>query len=87
MKQHIEAVHCLTTISIVHEGNKSFQCELCVFTTQKNCDLHKHKSEVHEGEKPHQCTEVRFSSFFSGGFITAIVVNPPERKLAKRMSV
>ena len=30
---------------------------------------------------------VRFSSFFSGGFITAIVVNPPERKLAKRTSV
>ena len=24
------------------------------------------------------CTEVHFSSFFSGGFITAIVVNPPE---------
>ena len=32
-------------------------------------------------------TEVRFTSFFSGGFITAIVVNPPERKLAKRTSV
>ena len=32
------------------------------------------------------CTEVRFSSFFSGGFIIAIVVNPPERKLAKRTS-
>ena len=30
------------------------------------------------------CTEVRFAIFFSGGFITAIVVNPPERKLAKR---
>ena len=30
---------------------------------------------------------MRFSSFFSGGFITAIVVNPPERKLAKRTSV
>ena len=28
------------------------------------------------------CTEVRFASFFSGGFIAAIVVNPPERKLA-----
>ena len=27
------------------------------------------------------CIEVRFSSFFFGGFITAIVVNPPERKL------
>jgi hypothetical protein len=30
---------------------------------------------------------VRFSSFLSGGFITAIVVNPPERKLAKHTSV
>ena len=26
-----------------------------------------------------QCTEVQFASFFSGGFITAIVVNPLER--------
>ena len=34
-----------------------------------------------------QLTEVRFASFLSGGFITAIVVNPPERKLAKRTSV
>ena len=33
------------------------------------------------------CTEVRFTNLFSGGFITAIVVNPPERKLAKRTSV
>ena len=32
-------------------------------------------------------TEVRFASFFSGGFITAIVGNPPERKVAKRTSV
>ena len=30
---------------------------------------------------------VRLSSFFSCRFITAIVVNPPERKLAKRTSV
>ena len=30
---------------------------------------------------------MRFASFFSGWFITAIVVNPPERKLAKRTSV
>ena len=33
------------------------------------------------------CTEVRFAIFLSSGFITAIVVNPPERKLAKRTSV
>ena len=30
---------------------------------------------------------MRFASFLSGGFITAIVVNPPESKLAKRTSV
>ena len=34
-----------------------------------------------------QCTEVRFASFFSDGFITDIVVNPPERRLAKCTSV
>jgi hypothetical protein len=28
-----------------------------------------------------------FCQFFSGGFITVIVVNPPERKLAKHTSV
>ena len=33
------------------------------------------------------CTEVRFASFFSGGFISVIVVNPPERRLAKRTFV
>ena len=34
-----------------------------------------------------QCTEVRFASFLSGGFITVIVVNSPEKKLEKRNSV
>ena len=34
-----------------------------------------------------QCTEVGFARFLSGGFITAIVVNQPERKLAKRKTV
>ena len=34
-----------------------------------------------------QNTEVRFISLLSGGFITAILVNPRERKLAKRTSV
>ena len=33
------------------------------------------------------CTEVRFSSFFSGGFTTMLVINPPETKMAKRTSV
>ena len=37
--------------------------------------------------KLRHCPEVRFASFFSGGFITAIVVNLPERKLAKSTSV
>ena len=34
-----------------------------------------------------QCTEVRFVSFFSGGFTTMAVMNTPERKLSKRTSV
>ena len=37
--------------------------------------------------QPAHCTEVRFGSFLSGGFIAAIVVNPREMKLAKRTSV
>ena len=34
-----------------------------------------------------QCTEVRFASFFSGWFTTMAVMNPMERKPAKRTSV
>ena len=30
---------------------------------------------------------MRFASFLSGGFTTVAVINPPERKLAKRTSV
>ena len=30
---------------------------------------------------------MQFASFFSGRFITAIVVNPPEKRLAQRTSV
>ena len=33
------------------------------------------------------CTDVHFNSLFFGGFITNIVVNPPERKQVKRTSV
>jgi hypothetical protein len=33
------------------------------------------------------CTEVPFACFLSGEFITAIVVNPPEKKSAKCTSV
>ena len=33
------------------------------------------------------CTQVHFVSFFSGRFTTMTVINPPERKLAKRTSV
>ena len=33
------------------------------------------------------CTEVQFAIFQSSGFITVIVVNPPESKLAKCTSV
>ena len=36
---------------------------------------------------PAHNTEVRIASFLYAGFITAIVVNPPERKLANGTSV
>ena len=35
----------------------------------------------------HHCTEVHFSSFLYGGFTTMSVINPPERKLAKPLSI
>ena len=34
-----------------------------------------------------ECTEVRFASFLFGGFTTMVVINPLERKLAKRTYV
>ena len=42
-------------------------------------------AETPEGKD--ECTEVCFPTFFFGGFITAIIVNPLERKLEKRASV
>ena len=36
---------------------------------------------------PMECTQVDFASFIAGGFTTITVINPPERKLAKRISV
>ena len=35
----------------------------------------------------HHCTEVCFASFLSGGITTMAVINPLEKKLAKRTSV
>jgi phosphotransferase system glucose/maltose/N-acetylglucosamine-specific IIC component len=34
-----------------------------------------------------QYTEMRFGGFFSGGFTTMAVINPPEKKLAKHICV
>ena len=34
-----------------------------------------------------QSTGVRSAGFLSGGFTTMVVINPPEKKLAKRTSV
>ena len=45
------------------------------------------KSFFYDVEKFPHCTEVRFASFLSSGFTTMVVINPPEKKLAKRTSV
>ena len=42
---------------------------------------------VFRSRSPIHSTEVHFACFLSGGIITAIVVNLPEKKLAKRTSV
>ena len=34
-----------------------------------------------------ECTKVHFASFLSGELTTTAVINPPEKKLAKRTSV
>ena len=46
-----------------------------------------HSKHLEVPYSPNQFIVVRFASFLSGGFIIAIVVNPPERKLSKRTSV
>ena len=43
--------------------------------------------QVHMSQEVDRSTEVRFANFLFGWFITAIVVNLPERKLAKWTSV
>ena len=51
------------------------------------------KTNLQENKNAHtkrispQCTEVRLASLLSGGFTTVAVINPPEKKLANRISV
>jgi hypothetical protein len=55
---------------------------------QKICNVKFHMSHTMNGAQwCNDCTEVHFASFLSGGFTTMAVINPPERKLAKRTSV
>ena len=49
--------------------------------------LHRRCAHARARLDHHNSAEVRFASFFCDGFITAIVVNPLERKLAKHTSV
>ena len=76
--QHVDAAH---------EGKKPHKCSICDYSTANKGYLKKQIEAVHEGKKPHKCSEVHFVSFLSGGFTTMAVINPPERKLAKRTSV
>ena len=66
-------------------------CAISIFETNTKSTIYsEHKAGAQEqpmGDLLTQCTEVCFASFFFGGFITVIVVNPPERKLAKCTSV
>ena len=60
-----------------------FPCVKCPKSFQFRSRLQRHMT-THQVQIPEHCTEVRFASFLSGGFTTMAVINPPERKLAKR---
>ena len=62
----------------------SFQIE-CIYYSEKcfGSNLHENIAIISCCFFYVLCTEMRFASFLFGGFITAIVVNSTERKLAK----
>ena len=84
----VELLH--REISVVITGNEFTEYNFLLFWLHffpcfKVCFTKNRTIAVHSYILP--CTEVRFAFFLSGGFITVIVVNPPERKLAKRTFV
>ena len=86
MKQ-IERVSCVCTINFL-ESTYAWIREKKLNKKK----IKKNKSFILEKKfngrySPLHSTEVCFASFLSVGFITAIVVKPPERNLAKRTSV
>ena len=60
------------------------KCTCLVFNTYMALFTYTHNAMEWN---PLYCTDVHFASFLSGGFTTVAVINPPERKLAKRTSV
>ena len=42
-------------VTSVHEGKKSFKCEVCHYRSSQKDDLKKHIAAVHEGKKPFKC--------------------------------
>ena len=42
-------------ISIVHEGEKNYKCEICGKDFGEKRHLKRHKDIVHEGLKPYKC--------------------------------
>ena len=45
-----------THISMVHDGNKSFECNLCQFATATENNLKAHIKSVHAEKESYQCT-------------------------------
>ena len=54
---------------------------------QKKSNVAKCFFDICNTEQMAQCTDVRFASLLSGGFTTMAVIDPPEKKLAKRTSL
>ena len=42
-------------VSLVHEGNKPFQCEICAYRFSQKGHMRRHIASVHEEKKPLKC--------------------------------
>ena len=66
----------------MHESYFKMNAKLAYTMGSKNF-----RSKIPYARHYNQRTEVRFTSFLSGEFITMAVINPPEKKLAERTFV
>ena len=64
---------CKAHISSVHEGKKTFRCEMCGKTFFDWTKLTQHIAVIHEGMKPYKCDICDYIGSQNSDFINHIV--------------